>query len=248
MSKLNDNGHARNEANFGALNTYLAGYGALYNPSNVNIQLSSLTEKAAAVKTVNEQLHDVAAKNSNAVALRDLAFAPLKKLSTRIINAVKSNNVPQQLIDNAITHHRKIHGERATPLLTADEKNKLAAGGTIVNQVSASQQSYDHMLDTFDKQVKLLATIPQYVPNEVDLQLASLTTLYNDLLQKNRDVIANNAQLSTLRLNRDKIMYDSETGAVALALDVKNYVKSIFGATSPEYKQISGIAFRNLKF
>ncbi|RBQ02935.1 hypothetical protein [Pedobacter miscanthi] len=247
MSKTNDTGHGRNVVNSEMMITYLTGYGALYNPSNASIQLNSLTEKAAAARVINEQVNDLIAKNSNAIAARDLAFAPLKSLSTRILNSVRASNVSQQVLDNAVSNNRKIHGQRATPKLTEEEKNELAASGTIVNQKTAAQLSYDNLIDSFDKQIKVLATIPQYAPNEVDLQLPTLTALYNDLLQKNRDVVANNAQLSTLRLNRDKILYDAETGLVALALDVKNYVKSVFGANSAEYKQISGITFKKVK-
>jgi len=247
MSKTNDTGHGRNVVNGEMLITYLTGYGAPYNPSNANIQLNSLTEKAAAARAINEQVNDLIAKNSNAIAARDLAFEPLKTLSTRVLNAVKSVNVPQQVLDNAITNNRKIHGQRASPKLTEEEKKALEAKGTIVNQKTAAQLGYDNLIDSLDKQIKVLATIPQYAPNEVDLQLATLTTLYGDLLQKNREVVTNTSQLSTLRLNRDKILYDAETGLVALALDVKNYVKSVFGSTSPQYKQISGITFKNVK-
>jgi len=247
MSKINDTGHARNTANFEALISFLTGYGAAYNPSNANIQLNSLIEKAAAALTINQQVNDLAAKNSNAIAARDLGFEPLQKLSTRILNAVKASNVPQQVVDNAITNNRKMHGQRASAKLTDEEKQKLATAGTIVKQVSASQQSYDNLLNTFDKQIKLLTTIPSYAPNETELQLATLTTLYNDLLQKNRDVIAKTSELSTLRLNRDKILYDAENGVVALALDVKNYTKSLFGAGTAQYRQISGIPFKMAK-
>ena len=120
MSKTNDTGHAKNVANFETLIAYLTGYGTAYNPSNANIQLTSLTEKAAAAKTINEQVHDAAAKNSNAVAIRDLAFQPLKKLSTRIVNAIKASDVAHQVIVNSITHNRKIQGQRASVKLTAE--------------------------------------------------------------------------------------------------------------------------------
>ncbi|WP_162800054.1 hypothetical protein [Pedobacter jeongneungensis] len=165
MSKINDAGHPKNVANFENLITYLTGYGAVYNPSNVNIQLKSLNEKALAARTLLEQVNDLAAKSSSAIAARDLAFQPLKKLSTRIVNAIKASNVPQQVADNATTNNRKIQGQRASAKLTDEEKEKLAASGTIVNQVSASQQSFDSQLDNFDKQIKLLGTIPTYAPN-----------------------------------------------------------------------------------
>ncbi len=247
MSKSNDTGHGRNVVNGEMLITYVSGYGPAYNPSNASIQLSSLTEKAAAARAVNEQVNELIAKNANAIAARDQAFVPLKPLSTRILNAVKASNVPQQVVDNAVSNNRKIQGQRATPRLSEEEKNALMASGAVVNEKTSAQLGFDNLMDSFDKQLKVLATIPQYAPNEVDLQLATLTALYNDLLQKNREVTANNAQLSTLRLNRDKILYDAETGLVALASDVKNYVKSVFGANSPQYKQISGITLRKIK-
>lgn len=247
MSKTYETGHAKNVANFETLVAYVNGYGSVYNPSNPFIQLTNLTARATAAKTITEQVNNLIAENSNAIARRDLAFQPFKSLNTRILNAIRASNVPRQIIDNAAGNIRKIRGERESVLLTAEQKQKLAESGTIVNQISASQQSYVSMLDSFEKQLKLLATIPQYAPNEIDLQLATLTTLYADLLKKNRDVISKTSDLSTLRLNRNNILYDVETGIVALALDAKNYVKSVFGATSPQFKQISGIAFKTVK-
>ncbi|MCZ4244225.1 hypothetical protein [Pedobacter punctiformis] len=247
MSKNYDTGHAKNVASFETLITYLTGYGAVYNPSNANIQLSSLNEKASFALAINQQVNDMAARNSNAIATRNLAFEPLKKLSTRILNAIKASNVAQQVIGNATTHNRKMQGQRASAKLTDDEKQKLAVSGIIVNQISASQQSFDSLLDTFDKQIKLLATIPNYAPNEIELQQTTLSNLYTDLLNKNRDVVSNTSQLSSYRINRDHVLYHAETGIVALALNAKNYVKSIFGASNPQYKQISGIPFKTIK-
>lgn len=37
------------------------------------------------------------------------------------------------------------------------------------------------------------------------------------------------------------------TGLVQTALDVKKYIKSVFGATSPQFKQVSGPEFTNGK-
>jgi hypothetical protein len=49
--------------------------------------------------------------------------------------------------------------------------------------------------------------------------------------------------LSNARISRNKLFYDRETGLVKVASDVKKYVKSVFGATSPEYTQVSGVEF-----
>ena len=44
---------------------------------------------------------------------------------------------------------------------------------------------------------------------------------------------------------RNKKLYNAETGLVARAQLVKNYVKSVFGASSPEYKLINKLSFKN---
>ncbi|WP_316807310.1 hypothetical protein [Pedobacter agri] len=244
MSKTYETGHAKNVANFETLVTILNGFGAAYNPSNANLQLGSLGQKAADARLATEQVNQLLAANNSAIAVREQAFEPLSKLSTRIFNAVKASGVPDVVVEQVTTHHRKLQGRRASAKLSEAEKQALAAKGTPANQVSASQLSFDSRLDTFDKLIKLLGTIPQYTPNEVELQLASLTTLYQDLLQQNREVISKNTDLSIARINRNTVCYDEETGMIALALNAKNYAKSVFGTTTPQYKQIAGITFR----
>ena len=46
---------------------------------------------------------------------------------------------------------------------------------------------------------------------------------------------------------RNKILYDPMTGLVQTSKEVKQYVKSIFGATSTEYRKLSSIEFRVVK-
>jgi hypothetical protein len=41
------------------------------------------------------------------------------------------------------------------------------------------------------------------------------------------------------------MIYNELTGLVDISFDVKLYVKSVFGATSPQYKAISGLKFTN---
>ena len=44
---------------------------------------------------------------------------------------------------------------------------------------------------------------------------------------------------------RNKILYEENTGLVDIALDSKTYIKSVFGSTSPQYKQVSKLYFKN---
>jgi hypothetical protein len=60
---------------------------------------------------------------------------------------------------------------------------------------------------------------------------------------KNSAVISSLVPISNARISRNDILYKVNTGVVDVAADVKAYVKSIYGAISPQYKQISGIHF-----
>jgi hypothetical protein len=247
MSTVYETGHAKNAANFQTLIAHVTGYGASYNPSRASIQLPNLLLSGAAANAAISTLNSLLPNYSYAVAAREEAFAPLSKLSTKIFNFLKSTDALTQVIDNAQANHRKITGRRASAKISEEEKQTLLAKGQEVNQISASQQSYDSMLDSFDKQIKLLATIPSYTPNEVELQLTTLQNLYNDMQLKNATVINQSIPLSAARIARNEALYNSETGVVAVAQDVKNYVKSVFGVSSANYKLISGIAIRTVK-
>jgi len=71
--------------------------------------------------------------------------------------------------------------------------------------------------------------------------------LLADLKAKNTAVINATTALSNARIARDKVMYSDDIGLIDIARDVKQYVKSLFGASSPQYKQISGLEFKAIK-
>ena len=140
---------------------------------------------------------------------------------------------------------RKLQGRRASAKITEEEKKALEAEGKEVNQISASQMSFDNRIENFDKLIMLLSSVPLYNPNEEELKIESLKALYNQLKEKNIEVILPIVQLSNSRISRNEILYKENTGLVDIALDSKTYIKSVFGATSPQYKQISRLYFKN---
>jgi phosphopantetheine adenylyltransferase len=79
------------------------------------------------------------------------------------------------------------------------------------------------------------------------LKIDTLSLLYATLKQLNVSVISNEIALSNVRLLRNEVMYNSETGLVATGQHVKTYVKSVFGASSAQYKQVSGLIFKMVK-
>lgn len=247
MSTTYETGHAKNVANFEALITAVTAHGSVYNPSVHAIKIAILKEQQAAIKQAADKVNAALANYGNAVALRDQGYEPLRKLSSRIISALKATDAPQQVIDNAITNHRKLTGTRASAKLGQAEIAALKTAGKEVKQVSASQQSFDNVLDALDKQVKLLAAIPQYQPNEANLKVATLEDLWTALQTKNTAVWTAKTVLDTARIERNQMMYAPETGIIAISIDVKNYIKSLFGLSSQQYKQLSALSFTHYK-
>ena len=247
MASTSETGHAKNAANFDELISFAAGYGTAYNPSKPALKIPALQTLSASAKAAISAVNAAAPAYSNAVSARETAFVPLGKLTTRVYNALKATDTTEKVDESAQTIVRKLQGRRATPKKSEDELKALAAAGKEANEISSSQMSYDSQLDNFDKLIKLLASIALYAPNEPELKVTALTALYNDLKTKNTAAVSAATPLSNARLARNEIMYKPLTGMVDIALDTKTYIKSVFGASSPQYKQISKLAFRNIK-
>ncbi|MDP2338350.1 MAG: hypothetical protein Q8N05_18245 [Bacteroidota bacterium] len=247
MANQSETGHAKNVANFSTLITVVNSFGAVYNPSKQAITPGALAAQAGNATNVMNLLNGALGQSDIAIAARVVAFEPMSKLATRILNALRASDVTDQIVDAAQSLVRKIQGKRATPKKTDEEKAALLAEGTSIKEVSSSQMSFDNRLDSFDKLIQLLSSIPQYAPNEEELKITTLTNYYNTLKSTNAAAIEAETRLSNARLSRNEILHKTDSGLVDIAASVKIYVKSLFGATSAQYKQISGLAFKSEK-
>lgn len=243
MSSITESSHANNVANFEELISYAIGYGAIYNPPKLSIKIAGLQNILNNSKTVSNAVNAALPAYRNAVDAREAAFLPLSKLIRRVMNFLKATDTTEQVDDSANTLVRKIIGTRATAKKTDAEKQILAAEGKEVKEISSSQMGYDNRLDNLDKLIKMLSSIPLYAPNEADLKVTALTALYLDLKAKNLAVATSFITLSNTRIARNDVMYKVNVGLYDISSDVKLYIKSVFGATSPQYKQISGLKF-----
>jgi hypothetical protein len=195
-----------------------------------------------AVKTAKTAL-------DNATNSRESVFAPCRTLATRIISALAAVSPSKLTIEDAKTINRKIQGKRSKSVkkvLPSDTPNPPdESTDPADNSISVSQQSYDSLLDHFLKLKETISQEPLYVPNEADLSIAGITSLITAMQTANTGVINATTAYSNSRIIRDKTLYDESTGLVPIASEVKLYVKSLFGASSPEYKQVSKLKFRS---
>ena len=242
MASTSETGHAKNVANFEDLISFVTGYGATYNPNKNALKLPQLNTLYTASQT---SLADVVTKNTaynNKVNERVVAFKDLKSLSTRLINALQTTDATPQKVADAKAFNKKMQGIRAKAVETPTDPNAPAP-----NTISTSQQSYDQQIQHLAGIISVLQTEPSYAPNETDLQIATLTAKQADLTAKNNAVSTAYTNVSNSRIARDTTIYGTDTGLFDIATEVKKYIKSVFGATSPQFAQVKGIEFTKKK-
>ena len=236
MPSTSEVGHAKNVANLQKLTEQVTVY-TLYNPPVENLTVPNLTALYSTASVKLTEVEDKRNANKNSIALRQDAFADLKSKCTKIINHLEILGLPQGTIDQAKSLNRLIQGKSLKTTAPPDEN------GQPTPTISTSRQSYTQMADNFGILLQLLATITNYNPNEDDLKLANLTTYHASLMSSTQAVDQTEAQLNAKLIERDQILYADGTGLYSIAQNVKKYVKSLYGATSPEYTTVSAIKF-----
>jgi len=244
MASTSETGNAKNVANFQDLVAFVTAYGVTYNPSKSALKLPQLTALNTAAQAT---LADVITKNTafnNKVNERVLAFSNLKPLATRLMSALQTTDASAQKIVDAKTFNKKIQGVRATPLAAGGVPDPNAPAPTTI---STSQLSYDQQIQHFAGIIAVLQSETSYTPNETELKIVTLTAKQADLTAKNNAVSTAYAIISNSRIARDTTLYGKDTGLFDIASEIKKYVKSVFGASSPQFAQVKGIEFSKKK-
>lgn len=233
MRSTSEVGHAKNVANFETLLAFCIGYGEQFNPTNRDLSISSLQSKFHKAKQKLLEVKEAKEPFDSITGTRQLLFEPLKPLSTRVINSLIAQSAPSTVVKDARTIIRKITGKRA---LTPERPDQ--------NTTSVSFQSYDRLVDSFQQLIVLAQNETAYNPNENDLKITALQAYHNNLTSVNTEVRNLRVPYSNAIIERNQELYNPQTGLIETAHDVKQYVKSLFGASSAEYRQISNLIFK----
>ena len=239
-NSTSETGHAKNVANLQKLTEQIKVY-SLYNPPVDNLKIVNLQTLYADASTKLIEVEDKRHANKNAITLRQSAYENLKSTCTRIVNQLDILGLPQGTLDQAKSLNRVIQGgqkKSTTPLEEGKEAPKT---------VSTSRQSYTQQAENFGILLQLLSTIPSYAPNEDELKLTNLNAFQTSLLSSTQAVDQTEAELNNKLIERDQLLYADGTGLYTIAQNVKKYVKSLYGATSPEYTNVSAIKFTTPK-
>jgi hypothetical protein len=246
MATNENSGHQANLANLSKLNSFITGYGTQYNPSKAAIKQAAMTAMYTKAKSILGTVDNAVSDNTNAIKARIKVFKPLDKIATRVGDAADASEATDEINESIHSYVRKIHGTRVSGKATDEEKAAAIAAGKPIVETTSHQRNFDSKMDNLKKLTSLLDTVEGYNPNETDLTVAGLTTYYEDLKAKNTAVVDSETPLSNARIARDTYFNQDSVGVVDITLDVKSYVKSVFGATSPQYKQVSALRFRKI--
>lgn len=243
----NQTGHEQNVVNVGVMNHRIKTFRSGYNPSRIEFTVSSLEQLKSNGEEVISSWTFAENVFKKSTSDRTSAFTGFNSLITRSVNTVRISGVSAQTIDQAEAMVRELRGTRASVKLTDAEIAAAKENGEELKNNTKHNSTIDSKIENFKKYVLFLSMEDKYIPNETDLKIEALNNKLLLLQTANDNYTSAKAALNAARLVRDTMLYASTTGLVDIALGVKLYVKSSFGATSPEYKSISDINFRKLK-
>lgn len=238
MTSQSETGHAKNISAFKTIINFCQGYGADYNPAADPLKLNNLQTQLSNVQTAQSEFIKKQTTLNIATDKRIKTFEQLKPLTTKTLNALSVSGVSPNNLDTAKTITRKIFGKRA-----AKVKQPADPGQPPINTVSVSQLSYANQVAHFSSFIELLSSLPEYKPNENELKISSLQAYLGQLESVNASLTQAATDASNSQIIRNNYLYAPSTGIIDTALQLKAYVKSVYGATSPQYKQVSGIEF-----
>jgi len=232
-------------AAFEQLLSFCNAHGSVFNPSKKAIKLTALE---ALLTQANGSMHAVQqaiTAKDNAIIARKQTFRELPKFATRIINALSATDASKDVIEKANAFRLSLSPRTNRPAIPSGAAGPSPEGER--KSRSTSMLSYTRMTENFAALVQVLSAEPEYTPNEHSMTIAGLTEFVESLREMNRAVYQAEVDLSNARFRRDKLLY-GEDGIKDCSQRVKKYVKSLFGARSVPFRQISGLTFVNKKF
>ncbi|MCX2681053.1 hypothetical protein OOZ15_13960 [Galbibacter sp. EGI 63066] len=234
MSQTYETGHAINVANLQKMIEQISVFGA-YNPAVEVLKTENLKQLYTKATEVLNKVEEKRATNKKAIHARQDAYEDLRPTTTRIINQLDILNLSEGDFAQAKSLNNLIQGKRQ---IKKDSEEEIEVETVTI---STSRQSFTQLADNFSKLIQLLENIPNYNPNIEELKLEEVKNYQTAMVESTKAVDQTEAELNAALIERNELLYAEDTGLYDIALDVKKYVKSVYGATAPEYTKVSGI-------
>ena len=236
-----------NLVNLGELIERVSTFGAKYNPVRSEFTIPRLIELQGSIDILISQVQTAENIDNNSIATRALAFKSNDGLVTHAINSFSISGASEQSIRQAESKVRAYRNIRVSDKPSEEDIATAKAEGKNLRINTMHSATFDKKTENMGDFIDFLANSPEYGPNESDISIEGLSAKLAELKSKNKNCSKTSAELDAVRRNRDIAMFAKGTGMVDLAMGVKKYVKSVFGATSIQYKEISDLKFKNIK-
>ncbi len=238
-----ETGHAKNVEYLKKARDFAVSWGNKYAPANSNLSIVNISNLISNAESSIDTVQTNKTPYRNATSACEESFAPLSKLTVRVIKSLQASGVSDLVIEDAKTYSRKISGQRKTAKKVVDPNNPAITELPATH--SASQMSRTQRIEHFDSLRSLTEAQIAYKPNEEVLQNNSLQTYSEDLKTKTQAVGTTFVEFSNSLKNRDDVLYDNEINVVAIGKLFKIYVESAFGRASNEWNQVKGLVFKD---
>ena len=242
MATTYETGHVKNMNNLENLIKICTEFGSTYNPAKTAIQIANLNQLLTDAKTEINNVNQKLINYNNTIHSRQLKFENLRKIATRIIYALELTDATPMTIENAKSLKKKIFGVRIGKVTPPPPP---ADGSTEPEKKtnSTAQTSFGQLVDHFSKMIILLQSEPTYNPNENDLKIAALSSYLDELTLANTESLVAEAVMRAARLRRNELFYTSPNCLYSCVMDIKKYIRSLYGVSSTEFGHVSGISF-----
>ena len=218
------------------------GFSPAFAPFDNSLTTVNFSTTLTAVATANTAVGTARTDFSNAVQTRLALVQGVPKLTTRIVNYVKSNpswKVQFPRIKELGDKVRKIK----PPLKTATPPAPQPGQPTPPPEKPRDRGdgSYAEIAENFKLLVAALNALPGYAPADPEITLATLTALGTQMEANNLTVGAADTALDTAQRTRYALYYDEGTGLADKFAAFKQEVKGQYGQSSTQYAQVKGI-------
>jgi hypothetical protein len=220
--------------------------GPVYNPSNATVKIAALNTLLTQAEGSIDAAITLRNTYEDAVKARRQVFANVRPLVIRIVSAVRASGASDETLAYVRTIKR-VFTPQAKGKNPAPQSTPASAPGDAGNQSTshgASQLGYDVMTTNFARLVERLSTEKLYKPNEVDLQIASLKTFVKTMRDANTRVMTAALAMKNGTSAQKQLLF-GKTGLHGTAMGTKDYIKSVFGTMSDQYKAVKSLQFIN---
>jgi hypothetical protein len=246
----NESGIARDVANLAKIIELVTQCGNLYNPANNLLAIPALTTLKSQCE--NDYISWKTAINAQTLSTnqKEEAFATFYKTVRNVKDSIKTFNISKENIKDINALIKKIVGNTKLTKADAGKVTAPESENTSNEQAeeeartySSSRRSYDNLISSFDSLTMMLQSTPAYIPNEGNIQVATLQTLSTTLKTCNQNSDTTSTTLLMAMSQRNISFYATDTGLIDVVKKIKAYIRQVYGPKSKQFAHIRALQF-----